>query len=297
MDGLVKQYNSGLTSVMAKHAPLITKQVRLRNNTPWYNTDIREAKRIRRQAERKWRKSRLVVDLQLVREARMNVNKTVSLAKSAYYNNQFEEASDLKEKYKISNRLMHKHNVNAQPDQTSDTPLTELFADFFIKKIDDIHQTFQQNNTVEVEATATCYISDLKPLTQEEVQNIINHGNAKTCKLDPIPTTLLLDCIDIMIPTLTTIINKSITEHKFPTDLKTALVSPLIKKPSLEQNDLNNYRPVSNLPYLAKLIEKSAVLQIQKHINSNNLLPTEQSAYRKHHSTETALVKIMNDLR
>jgi hypothetical protein len=107
---------------------------------------------------------------------------------------------------------------------------------------------------------------------------------------------LFKECFDLLVPTVTTIINKSIATKTFPVDLKKALVTPLLKKPSLDHDELNNYRPVSNLPYLAKIIEKSVVTQIQEHINNNNLLPSNQSAYRKYHSTETAMVKIMNDL-
>lgn len=98
-----------------------------------------------------------------------------------------------------------------------------------------------------------------------------------------------------MIP-ITAIINKSLSSGIVPPEFKRAIVTPILKKPTLDQNDLKNYRPVSNLSFLSKLLEKVVIQQTLKHLETNNLAEPFQSAYRKCHSTETALLKIMNDL-
>ena len=74
-------------------------------------------------------------------------------------------------------------------------------------------------------------------------------------------------------------------------------MTPLLKKTGLDADDFKNYRPVSNLPYLSKIIEKCIVAQLKFHMETNNLDENHQSAYRKNHSTKTALLKITNDLR
>ena len=81
-----------------------------------------------------------------------------------------------------------------------------------------------------------------------------------------------------------------------PTSLKHAVVTPLLKKSSLDNENLKNYRPVSNLPYLGKCIEKVAIKQMEDHLSENNLHEPLQSAYKTYHSTETALVKVTNDI-
>ena len=90
-------------------------------------------------------------------------------------------------------------------------------------------------------------------------------------------------------------INMSLESGYFPRDWKNALVQPLLKKTGLQPIN-NNFRPVSNLQFISKLTEKAVAMQINDHMLRNNLYPELQSAYRKHHSTEIALLKVKNDL-
>ena len=113
-----------------------------------------------------------------------------------------------------------------------------------------------------------------------------------TCNLDLIPTTLFKSCIDSLIVPITAIVNKSLKESVFPSDLKIAHVIPLLKKPSLDKNDLKNYRPVSNLSFISKVVEKVVASRLLTHLELNS----NQSAYKKNHSTETTLLKITNDI-
>ena len=82
----------------------------------------------------------------------------------------------------------------------------------------------------------------------------------------------------------------------FPDFHKHAVVFPRLKKPSLDVNDLNSYRPISNLSFVSKLVERVAACRFVDHAEQNKLFPVKQSAYRRHHSTESAVVKVMNDI-
>ena len=81
-----------------------------------------------------------------------------------------------------------------------------------------------------------------------------------------------------------------------PKQFKNAVVTPILKKASLNPEILKNYRPVSNLPFVSKIVEKAVALQISSHLEKNDLYDIFQSAYKKQHSTETALVRVQNDL-
>ena len=126
------------------------------------------------------------------------------------------------------------------------------------------------------------------------MKSLMQHSTLKSCALDPIPSTLVSRC-DVLLPVLTRLINMSLKSGQFPVAWKEALVLPLLKKPGLDIL-FKNFRPVSNLPFVSKLTESAVYNQTHSHICMNNLYPANQSSYRKNYSTETALLRVKNDI-
>ena len=91
-------------------------------------------------------------------------------------------------------------------------------------------------------------------------------------------------------------VNMSLSQGIFPSYFKTAHVSPLLKRPSLSSEDMKNYRPVSNLSFISKITEKVVANRLHSHLHVSGTSNSFQSAYKKLHSTETALLKIHNDI-
>jgi predicted DNA binding CopG/RHH family protein len=118
----------------------------------------------------------------------------------------------------------------------------------------------------------------------------------KSCQLDPIPTWLLKECIDVLIAPITTIINKCLGSSTMPNELKIAHITPLLKKLSLLVEFLKNYRPVSGLPFISKIMEKHFDGQMSIHDKTYDLADHFQSAYTEFCSTETALLRVQSDL-
>src|SRR5664279_3656978 len=90
--------------------------------------------------------------------------------------------------------------------------------------------------------------------------------------------------------------NASLTEGIVPSVLKAAVVSPRLKKPTLDPVDMASYRPISNLSFLSKTLERLVATRFVQHARAHRLLPSRQSSYRANHSTETAVVSVHNNI-
>ena len=107
---------------------------------------------------------------------------------------------------------------------------------------------------------------------------------------------MIKDNVDTLASVITRIVNKSLEEGVFPSNLKHANITPLLKKENLDKEILKNYRPVSNLPFLSKVIEKIVAARLRTHLEVNKLWCKMQSAYRPFHSTKSALLCVQNDI-
>ena len=133
-----------------------------------------------------------------------------------------------------------------------------------------------------------CSVPSLKeslPVTSDNLKMIVNRSPSTNCDLDLVPTRLLKEQLDCIIPLMVDIVNKSLCSGVFPDCLKHAIVVPLLKNISLDKNYHSNYRPVSNLAFLSKVIERVGAQRLHSHMDLNNMHKAMQSAYKKHHST------------
>ncbi len=146
-------------------------------------------------------------------------------------------------------------------------------------------------------STAQTPIFSFCPLTEAEVSKLLLSSHPTTCPLDPIPSHLLQAISPTLLPALTHIINTSLLTGIFPTAFKQARVTPLLKKPTLNTSLLENYRPVSLLPFIAKTLERVVFNQVSLFLSQNNKLDAKQSGFRSGHSTETALLSVTEALR
>ena len=121
-------------------------------------------------------------------------------------------------------------------------------------------------------------------------RKVVRQCTSKTCNVDPCPPDLLKKPLHSHIPFLAVVVNDSFQQGLFPKALKTALVRSLLKKEGLDASILANHPPVSNIPFISKVLEKVAVYRLLKHLTLSNLYEEYQSANRTLHSTETALL-------
>ena len=138
-------------------------------------------------------------------------------------------------------------------------------------------------------------LSECEPVTAEEVIGILNSMPYKFSPVDYIPTTLLKQFPEIFGVLIARLASISFSEGRFPTMFKRAQITPLLKKPGADPTEPSNYRPISNLNTISKILERLFMSRILPALNGSDNFCKLQSAYRRWHSTETALLKIFND--
>ena len=141
-----------------------------------------------------------------------------------------------------------------------------------------------------------CVLRVFRPLTVADVVAAVRVLPDKQCTSDPLPTRLLKDNVDVLAPFLVEMFNRSLALGVVPSVFKSAYVTPLLKKADLDPADAKSYRPISNLTVLSKLLERLVARQLLDYLTTSKLLPTLQSAYRAHHSTETAVLRVLADI-
>jgi len=165
--------------------------------------------------------------------------------------------------------------------------------EYFIKKIADIHNSTGTCTSSPTTLLPIHRLDCLKEYSKDEVKKRLK---PKSYSIDPIPTFILHEFLDDLLPFITGMCNKSLSEGHLPSSQCHALITPIIKKAGQSHSDFQNYRPISNLTFISKLVERMVSHQLVTFPNSNKLFPKLQSWFRARHSTETATLKVFSDI-
>ena len=295
-------YNSTLMMILDRHAPIKKKSVPNWKQVPWLTEAIREEIRKWRQMECIWRHDRANLDRywDFCSRRRLVSNLLFATEKEYYHDKLHEHRGNIKQVFRLCDSLLGRKKEQLFPPRLNNQELADKFNEFFITKITNIRSDLLEQNTWSTDTQPeNCLIPNalakFQLLSCEDVLKIVLALPAKTYDADPIPTELLKKVLPTIIHLLTKLVNESLQTGEFLDDLKKALVTPLLKKPSLDLIP-KNYRPISNLPFVGKLMERCGIEQLLEHIHTNNLMEPLQLAYRSHHSTETALLKVKTDI-
>ncbi|CAB3985662.1 RNA-directed DNA polymerase from transposon X-element [Paramuricea clavata] len=301
LNDLVDCYNHTLSSSLDRHAPVNHKTVVKRPTVPWFNEEVKLAKRARRRAERKWRRTKLYGDFLVYKSKKNEATFVMKCANNKYYTTFIQENnSDHRKLFKSAKFLFNQETDLLFPEYSNNTVLANDIGDFFTKKIECIRQELDSaatydNPTSEPQIMPNVQLDSFKTLTEDDVNQMISNSSKKSCSLDPMPTHLVVHCLDVLPPVITRIINLSLQSGCFPDNWKLAKVHPGLKKSKVEVI-FDNLRPISNLSFISKLTERAVFNQTHDHLTAHKLYPKAQSSYRQYHSTETALLCVKNDI-
>ena len=310
LDDCVKLYNVTLKTALDSQCPANTMTVRSRSKQKWFNQDLRDLKREKRATERMWKKHKNAYWKHKLDAIKLLYKNTIFDTRSKFYYDTYEEIkSDLKKVYKTTNYLTGNKNTAVLPSFSDKAELANDMSKFFKDKIDNIRKDIEtciagsvNHTNYEVSSSSPepifdCPMDNFKLVDSAIVKKVIKNMNNKGHPNDPVPVWIVKECLDELADIISEIANRSFSENTFPDSLKHAIVRPTIKDSDGDKEDFKNYRPVSNLTFLSKVLEKLASIQLQDHLSSQNLYPESQSAYRKGYSCETALLKVVNDIQ
>ena len=312
-DALTEKFFKTLLEVFDKHCPM-KKRRKKEKYTPWMDEELRTLRKRKRQAERKWRKaSKKRQDQDKTRlkaqyvELRSQFQKLETQKRAEYVRENITRCGqDAKRLNQQLSRLLGKTS-EVLPDMENRGKLAEDFGDFFLTKINKLQERIDvkmgEMRLQEVDLDmhtdddkATVKMEQFNQLNEEEVSKLVRGLPNKSCDLDPIPTSLLKQLLPTLLPVLTKLVNSSLHNGIFPSDLKQAIVRPTVKNASGDVDSLSNYRPVSNLSVLSKVLEKAVSIQLAEHLVRNNLQGDCQSGFRQGHSCETHMVRVVDDV-
>ena len=198
-----------------------------------------------------------------------------------------------------SSALLALCNTKQLPPGITKEDLADNFNSFFVTNIAKIRNQLE-NTIVNIGplpmelVRATSILDSFQLSTPQDVAQVILLSPSKSCESDSIPTDLLKAILPVILNLLTELVSRLLQTWTFPNNLREALVKLLLKI-ILELLD-KNYNPVSNLPFIGKILEWVATNQLMDHIYEHNQMEPFQAAYRSDHSTETALLKVKADI-
>ena len=294
-------YKEVFTEKYNEMCPMIEKKIKIRDAAPWFNTEIREARERRRLAESKWRKRKTVELRKQYVIYRNEVIRQIRIAKEQYCKRKINDAgTDMNKLNKLFRELLGGNKKKMLPEGDTEKSLSNKFVNYFDQKIENIYNGFNAQSNDACSFLPEFPFNKMKKfelVDLTEIARVMKETKKTYSDNDPFPISDMEHALNFneVINVYHKIVNMSLEQAVFPRSEKSAYVKPVFKGKGDHQT-LDSYRPISNLSFLSKIIELAVQKQLMAHLEKVNILPENQSAYRKGHSTETALVSVSNDL-
>ena len=227
LSALCQQYDSVLRAILDKHAPVSTKTLPRKPPTPWMTLN---AKTLRHNLERTWRRYRTHLDRSRYKHQCHLCNRMMKKAKSKYLADVIAENSDNPRRlWNSINNILHRIPPPALSEFTSVKSLCDHFSRYFVDKIETIRSKFPDKvqNIPQVQKTdIRSKITVFERASKDKIKKPILSSSSKSCDLDPIPTSVLKNCLDILITPITDITNISMGNIVHGPDMKTLSPPP-----------------------------------------------------------------------
>ena len=184
------------------------------------------------------------------------------------------------------------------PSHTDPKQLADEFNKFYVDKVQKIRKSIpvvSSDSSIHSRPFKGQKLCTFDPTTVEELSELMKEFGIKTSVEDPIPAKLIKSVTDILLPVYNDLINKSLSEGTME-NIKSSVIDPLLKKAGLDVDTNKNYRPVNNLPFFSKLIERVVKKRMDCHMTINALHEPSEYGYKKFHNTEIMMIEVFDDV-
>ena len=295
---LSTQYHELSKAVLDQHAPIVEKKVTA-GIPAWIDDEYKRSRKLRRKYERKWKKDKTEENMKNYIDQKKLCGELALSKQTMHYSKIVREAGNCqKSLFRIADELLDKNKQHVLPAYSNPTELADEFNAYFVDKVKKIRKSIPPatgDTTYYKRPFVGEKLLQFRELTEEEVKELIQTHGIKTSMEDPIPAKLMRLSLDETIPVLTQLVNQSLKEGSM-TGVKESILNPLLKKSGLDADNKKNFRPVNNLLYLSKLIERAVGNQLNDHMTKNNLHEESQFAYKTHHNTENMMLGIVDEV-
>ena len=296
------EWKRNFMSCFDKHAPIRKKRIG-NKRSPWINNELIKKLQERDLLKKKADKTSDDLTWKKYKKVRNSVNNAIKTAKRNYFTINLDNSKgDVRKTWKLINELSSRQYKTTDISElkinghsiSSANAMSEAFNSYFTSIGRDLANEIPKSDTKpEWYMKPNDKVFSFQKIQESEIHKLISGLDSnKATGLDNISCKILKLAANIVVPTLTLIFNQSIEKGIFPDEWKSAKVTPIFNNGS--RTDLENYRPISVLPVVAKIFEKAAYNQLYNYFNDNNLLADCQSGFRSLHSTLSAMLEVTN---
>jgi len=254
-DELADLFNREMSEFFDKHCLVIRRCRKCGLLTPWFDSECRASRRRSRMLERRYRRSQTDSD-RLAWIQQVKAMRQLYEQKSQHHWQTLiaDNKGDAKKLRRTFDSILR--TSKGTMTTKSNTHTADVFARFFQQKVDKVRAATASSPPPPTASIATEFLEAWTEIQCDEVVKLISQAPNKTSQLDPVPTWIVKEFSSLLAPFITLLFSKSLDSGQYPQSFKHAVVLPSLKKENMDPTQLSNYRPVSNLPFLPKLLEK-----------------------------------------
>ena len=259
VDDLAELYDTMMSDLLDKHCPVVKVCCKFDPLTPWFDAECRESRRYSRMLERRYRRTRCDTDRLAWVQQLKKMHALYEEKNYRYWRTKIADSKgNMNKLCRTLSDIMGENSAKAEDNSHT----ANDFANFFIDKVEAVRLSTSSVPLQDIPYMAAHILDSFTTRTPEQVEKMIGAAPRKTVQLDAAPTWIVKEFCMLLLSFIAWLFNESLATGCFPQRYKHAIIMPLLKKSNMDASQLKSYRPVSDLPFVSKLLERAVHSQL-----------------------------------